>query len=41
MLGICGASSVSEYYDIHLDEMVLDPGAKPLPMSSVVSCCDV
>lgn len=37
MLGVCGASSVSEYYGTHLDDLVLTPGAKPLPISSVVS----
>lgn len=37
LLGICGASSVSEYYDVHLDDLVLTPGAKPLPISEVVS----
>lgn len=38
MLGICGASSVSEYYATHLDDVVVSPGAKPLPISSVVRC---
>lgn len=39
ILGICGASSVSEYYDVHLDDLVLSAGAKPLPISYVVSRC--
>lgn len=37
MLGICGASSVSEYYPTHLDDLALTPGAKPLAISTVVS----
>eukprot|EP00903_Cladosiphon_okamuranus_P005887 g5822.t1 len=37
LLGICGASSVSEYYDTHLDDLVLSLGAKPLEIHSVVS----
>lgn len=37
MLGVCGGSSVSEYYPTHLDDLVLGPGAKQLPISLVVS----
>ncbi|CAM9237457.1 unnamed protein product [Hapterophycus canaliculatus] len=37
MLGICGSSSVSQYYGVHLDDLVLSPDAQPLPISSVVS----
>eukprot|EP00903_Cladosiphon_okamuranus_P005886 g5821.t1 len=37
LLGICGASSVSEYYDVHLDDIILTKGAKPLPITKVVS----
>ena len=31
---------MSEYYDVHLDDLVLSPGAKALPISMVVSCCE-
>lgn len=40
MLGVCGASSVSDYYATHLDDLVLSPGAAPLPISTVVSSDD-
>ncbi|CAM9654688.1 unnamed protein product [Ectocarpus fasciculatus] len=37
LLGICGPNSVSEYYAVRLDDLVLKAGAEPIPILSVVS----
>ncbi|CBN74430.1 Serine/threonine-protein kinase pkn5 [Ectocarpus siliculosus] len=37
LVGICGPSSVSEYFAVRLDDLVLKAGAQPLPILTVVS----
>lgn len=36
LLGVCESASVSEYFEARLEDLVLKPGAKPLPIVSVV-----
>ncbi|CAM9289922.1 unnamed protein product, partial [Hapterophycus canaliculatus] len=37
LLGLCESSSVTEFFPTRLEDLVLSPEAKPLPMKSVVA----
>lgn len=37
LLGLCGSTSVSEYFSVRLDDLLLGPGAEHIPISKILS----